>query len=346
MRMHLHENWRRKSRLGNACSSGDRKMRPTGIGRTGAIVLASLAYLLPAPAHPADIQLPWQSQGVRCSAPAEQLLLTERVICADPELHRLDLALAATYGDLAQKATSAQVRSVVTNDSDWFLAMHKRCGLSKLDQSMDPTTTDATAKTCLQQHLLRRIDAVKVLSLTPPDHPYILSAFERAMLKDRGDDGFGVINDISMRLRRNQDALSLGLPRVFSLLLSHNLTGYFDWMKGSPLHKFLWNTTIDGGSLQGRYFVDTGSAPHNGGVQSMFIADLDTGEVSLAMIDPLPPSAPRLLILEMACASTEFKEFSERRMRAFGKDWEKFDIVPGRPEPISVAETIRTSSCK
>ena len=249
-------------------------------------------------------QLPWELKPVRCGVPAKALTLNEQLICSHQNLWKLDIALAAAYRQKVRQLNAAQIDALRIDHNLWFLetCVGDRSGAHPLSA--------ATARACLLDELPRRREFVAALPVDQPDVPYRLSRFERVLLKRYAGNGIGILNGMQTSA---SDAVRVGLRRVFAAVLPTALEPHYSG-KGSPTSQFIGAAFGDSAfELENdRYFVDFGAKPHDGSLEGMFVVDMESGEIALAIIEAIDPA---LLMWEKSCISPELRSFSRARFR-------------------------------
>lgn len=249
-------------------------------------------------------QPPWELTPVRCGATAKALTLNEQLICADQDLWKLDVALAAAYGQKVKRLNAAQIDALRIDHNLWF------ADTCVGDKSGAHPLSAATARACLRNELARRQEFVAALPVDKPDMPYLLSRFERALLKRYAGSGIGILNGMDTHAG---DAVRVGLRRVFAAVLPATSDPHFD-VKSSPTSQFI-TATFDDSPFEpenDRYFVDFGAKPHDGALEGMFVVDMESGEVALAIVEA---QTPALSIWEKSCISPGLQSFSRIRFR-------------------------------
>jgi hypothetical protein len=280
-------------------------------------------------------QLLWDLKPVRCGVPAKALTLNEQLICFHEDLQKLDVALAAGYRQKVRQLNDAQIDALRIDHRLWFL---ETC---VGDRSGAHPPSAATAHTCLLNELPKRREFVASLPVDQPDVPYRLSRFERVLLKRYAGNGIGILN--GMQAGVSDDAVRSGLRRVFSAVLPTSTDSHFDG-KSSPTSQFIGAAFGDSAfKLENdRYFVDFGAKPHDGSLEGMFVVDMESGEIALAIIEA---QTPALSMWEKSCISPELRSFSRARFRAVAQR-AAIDFHLDGVSKSELAEYVGTTPCR
>jgi hypothetical protein len=243
--------------------------------------------------------------------------------------------LSAAYQKKAHQLTDAQVDALRIDHNHWFgrTCVGDRRGGHHL--------TSDVAVECLRRELPKRREFVLALPVDLPEAPYRLSGFERTLLQRYAGLGLGLVNGMDRHSRRPEDAVRSGLRRVFAAVLPARLN--FSDMKGSPPSQFIQAMFGDSPfELEAdHYFVDYGAMPHNGSLQGAFVVDLETGELTLALIDA---QGPTLDVWEKACTSSPLRDFSRARFQKIAAE-AAVTFQVGSVPVAKVSEHIRSTTC-
>ena len=282
--------------------------------------------------------LPWELSLGSCGELAGATTLQKQVMCADEELRNASAALVTAYKEKAGELNPLQLDALRIDHNLWIgeTCVGDRSGALPLSA--------ATALACLRDELPKRRQFVLALPVDKPEKSYLLSHFERALLARYAGLGIGLINNMGVNSRRPEDAVRAGLRRAFAAVLPNKLT--WPYLSGSPVSQFV-QVAFGDDALRleaGRFFIDFGAMPHSGSQQGAFIVDMETGELSLAMIDA-SSSSPMLAIWEKACVSSSLRDFSRARFRIFAAKAMELFLDHNRPK-VDMSEDIGSTPCQ
>jgi hypothetical protein len=286
--------------------------------------------------------------GVPCSLPPADLLASEKMICSDPDLRKADGDLAKTYfTDVNGRLNEGGVEALNLDHNYWYMSLgggiDARCGIAASRVVPANLKDYYAARDCLLTELDKRRAAIEALPNEKPAAPYLLSPFERVMLRGTAGKELYLRRLLDKRLSGHDD-LAVGLQRSLAAVLTTEQTRHFGWLEGGPFQKFVQSTSLGAGTVvETRYFVYHSQAMLDRSSEGAFVADLATGEISAAMIDPLPTDRPALVIWEKTCATPALKEIDRAQFQRLGADW---NAQWNKDAPRQLDEEIIETPCR
>jgi hypothetical protein len=287
----------------------------------GAVLFALTAQ--PALAIPVDhVET---TSGIPCSLPPAELLASEKLICADPDLRKADGELTGAYIHLNERLNDGGHEALNLDHNFWFMSLDggldARCRIAASRVLPADLKDYYAARECLLAELDKRRAEIVALPEVKPAAPYLLSSFERMMLRGTAGTELSLRRLLDKRLSGHED-LAIGLQRSLGAVLASERADHFGWLEGGPFQKFVQSAGMGAGTMvEARYFVYRGQTMQDKSSEGAFIADLATGEIAAAMIDPLPTDRPALVIWEKTCSTPAFKDFDRVHFRRQGADW-------------------------
>ncbi|HVJ52817.1 MAG TPA: hypothetical protein VM689_10160 [Aliidongia sp.] len=290
----------------------------------GLVVLGALAVIA-RPGCGAPMEHETSTSGISCSQPPAKLLASEKLICADQDLGKADGELSQAYYTLSKRLNEGGARALEQDHTFWFLSfgggLDVRCNIAA-SRAVPASPKDYyAARACLLSELDERRAAIEALPAAKPDAPYLLSPFERIMLRGLAGNELYLRRLLDKHLS-GDGALARALQRSLAAVLPPTRGNHFAWLDGNPYDQFVQSASVGSGTLTAdRYFFYRSEASKDVSSQVAFVADLQTGEVSVAMLDPLPAGRPAMIIWEKACANHALKEFGRTQYPLLGADW-------------------------
>ncbi len=229
------------------------------------ILVAFLLIFAARPCAAATVEHAVGTSGVDCSLPRGELLASEKLICADADLQKADARLTGIYTDLGERLNEGGAQAIELDHSFWFLTyeggLDARCGIAGSRVLPADLKAYYRARNCLLTELDKRREAVAALPHEKPAAPYLLSPFERMMLRGMAGTELYLRRLLDKRINRS-DNLAVGLQRSLGALLTDTETRHFAWLEGNPFDKFVETSNLGAGTLiDSRFFFYRSNIP-------------------------------------------------------------------------------------